>query len=132
MVKADAYGLMQLIKPTAKHYSGKMGIPFSVASLKVPRVNIQLGSYVLKDFQGYFPNNPLLGIPGYNAGPGRPRRWLKERPSVDFDVWVELIPFRETRRYAKRVLASRGAYAFLYESHDSEALLLPRRLHPEP
>ncbi len=125
---ADAYGLMQLIKPTAKHYGKKAGLPYSPAALKIPRINILLGASVLKDFQGYFPNNPLLGIPGYNAGPGRPKRWMKERPGSDFDVWVELIPFRETRRYTKRVLSSRGAYAFLYESQDSEHLLLPEKL----
>jgi soluble lytic murein transglycosylase len=52
---------------------------------------------------------------------------------VDFDLWVELIPFRETRRYTKKVLASRGAYSFLYyRSPDvppaSDPLRLPRRL----
>ena len=77
--------------------------------------------------------DPLLVIPGYNAGPGRPMRWTKDWPSVDFDLWVELIPFRETRRYTKRVLASRGAYAFLYYQPTvitpaNDPLLLPRRL----
>lgn len=125
---AGAFGLMQIIKPTAKHYGKKAGLPYSESALKTPRVNIPLGASVLKDFQGYFPNNPLLGVPAYNAGPGRPKRWKKQRENSDFDVWVELIPFRETRRYTKRVLASRGAYAFLYESRDSINLLLPEKL----
>jgi soluble lytic murein transglycosylase len=48
---------------------------------------------------------------------------------VDFDVWVELIPYRETRRYTKRVLSSRAAYAFLYyQTPDRDPLRLPRRL----
>jgi soluble lytic murein transglycosylase len=50
---------------------------------------------------------------------------------VDFDVWVELIPFQETRRYTKRVLASRATYAFLYaQGAPEEALRLPMTLAP--
>src|SRR5690606_1290719 len=123
---AKAYGLMQLIVPTAKAYAGKLGLPHHPQALKRPAVNIALGSRVLSSFSAKFPKNPVLGIPAYNAGPGRPARWLRERPDVDFDVWVELIPFRETRRYTKRVLASRAAYAFLYHSEEAEeAMRLP-------
>jgi soluble lytic murein transglycosylase len=76
-----------------------------------------------------FPENPLLGIPAYNAGPNRARAWLAARPSADFDLWVELIPYLETRRYTKRVLASRATYAFLYGSSPEEAALsLPERV----
>jgi peptidoglycan lytic transglycosylase len=87
---------------------------------------------VLANYMARFPQNMLLGIPSYNAGPGRPMRWLKDFPSVDFDVWVELIPFRETRMYTKRVLQSRGAYRFLYYADGSEGdpLLLPEQLLP--
>jgi soluble lytic murein transglycosylase len=50
---------------------------------------------------------------------------------VDFDLWVELIPYRETRRYTKRVLASRAAYAFLYyQNPEIDPLRLPHRLSP--
>jgi soluble lytic murein transglycosylase len=125
---ADAYGLMQLIKPTAKHFAKKEGLPFSTRALKTPSVNIALGAAALRSFQDRFPDNPLLVVPGYNAGPGGPKRWLKERPDVDFDVWVEAIPFRETRRYTKRVLASRGVYRYLYEGASDEGLVLPIRL----
>lgn len=120
---ANAYGLMQLIRPTARHFAKKLGLPSSTTALFTPNINIALGARAFKDFQGYFPENPLLAVPGYNAGPGRPRRWLRERPGFDFDVWVELIPFRETRRYTKRVLASRGAYAFLYEPESADWFL---------
>jgi soluble lytic murein transglycosylase len=47
---------------------------------------------------------------------------------MDFDVWVELIPFEETRRYTKRVLASRATYAFLFQGRDREELLLPLQI----
>lgn len=123
---ADAYGLMQLVKPTAQHFAKKLKIPVSEALLLRPQTNIALGSRVLRDYQAQFPLNPLLAIPAYNAGPGRPKRWLAERPNADFDVWVELIPYRETRRYTKRVLASRGVYTLLYGDAGTTALRLPR------
>ena len=63
-----------------------------------------------------FPGNPALGIAAYNSGSGPVRRWLAERGGDDFDVFVERIPYEETRNYVKRVLdADRGfAYAYLY------------------
>jgi soluble lytic murein transglycosylase len=126
---ARAYGLMQLIVPTAKQYAKRLGLPYEAPALRRPAINVALGSNVLRDLTERFDRNPLLAIPGYNAGPGRPARWLRERPSMDFDVWVELIPLTETRRYTKRVLASRAAYAYLYHSEAAEqALLLPLRL----
>lgn len=124
---ADAYGLMQLIQPTARHFGKKLGLPYDARALKRPSVNIALGTAVLGNYGGAFPDDPLLAIPSYNAGPGRPKRWLKERPGLDFDVWVELIPFTETRRYTKRVLSSRGAYTFLYQDEDPADLRLPLR-----
>lgn len=126
---ADAYGLMQLIVPTAKLFAKPVGLPYDAASLKQPSVNIALGTRGLAELEKTFKQNPLLAIPGYNAGPNRPRRWLRERPRTDFDLWVELIPITETRRYTKRVLASRAAYAYLYEKERAaEAMALPLRL----
>lgn len=126
---ADAYGLMQIILPTARGIAKKSGHPATATALKQPSVNIAIGSRVLQELGRYFRENPWLAIPGYNAGPGRPKRWLSERPNVDFDVWVEMIPYRETRRYTKRVLASRAAYAFVYHREESQtALVLPKRL----
>lgn len=130
---AHAYGLMQLISPTARRFGKELGLPYDRRALTTPAVNIALGIRVLSSYRSYFPGDPLLVIPGYNAGPGRPMRWAKDWPSVDFDLWVELIPFRETRRYTKKVLASRGAYSFLYYRDGeitpaNDPLRLPRRL----
>jgi len=132
---ANAYGLMQVISPTARRFGKELGLPYDRRALTTPRVNIALGIRVLANYQTYFPGDPLLVIPGYNAGPGKPKRWAKDLPSADFDLWVELIPYRETRRYTKRVLASRGAYSFLYyqpsdPSAANDPLRLPRRLSP--
>lgn len=126
---ANAYGLMQLILPTARMFAkpeDKMRV--SPSTLKLPELNVALGCRALAKFSGRFEENPLLGIPAYNAGPGRPARWLRERPSADFDLWVELVPFRETRHYTKRVLSSRAIYATLYDGNEAEArLILPIR-----
>ncbi len=118
---ADAYGLMQLIVPTARTMARPLGLPADRNALKRPSVNVALGSSVLAKYAAAFPENSLLAIPAYNAGPNNPRRWLRERPNADFDIWVELIPFVETRRYVKRVLSSRAAYAFLYQREDFES-----------
>jgi soluble lytic murein transglycosylase len=126
---AEAYGLMQLIIPTARAVARQVGLPSDPRSLKRPRINVALGCRFLGKLTTSFQKNPLLAIPAYNAGPGRPARWLRERPHQDFDVWVELIPFNETRRYTKRVLASRAAYAYLYERDTADlSMALPIKL----
>jgi soluble lytic murein transglycosylase len=128
---ADAYGLMQLIVPTAKLYAPSLGLPYDAASLRRPAVSIAIGCRALAKLREGFAGNPVLAVPAYNAGPGRPRRWLRDRPRLDFDVWVELISIGETRRYIKRVLASQAAYGYLYEREPGgEILLLPLRLEP--
>jgi soluble lytic murein transglycosylase len=72
-----------------------------------------------------------LAIPGYNAGEGAPRKWVAQRPAMDFDLWVERIPYDETRNYTKRVLASLAAYEFLYaRDKPSEALRSPLAVSP--
>lgn len=128
---ANAVGLMQIISPTARHYAKQAGLPSDRRALSTPEISIAIGSRVLASYRDrFFPDDPLLTIPGYNAGPGRPIRWAKDWPSVDFDVWVELIPFRETRRYTKRVLASRASYGFLYyRATGFDPLRLPHRLN---
>lgn len=125
---ANAYGLMQLIEPTAKMLAKSTNLPSSPEALKRPRVNVALGCRMLARLAKSFEQNPLLSIPAYNAGPGRARRWIRERPESEFDLWVELIPYLETRRYTKRVLSSRAVYAYLYDRGQQQTrLLLPQR-----
>jgi len=127
--QADAYGLMQLIIPTAKTAAKTLGMTANASTLVKPSVNVALGSQVLAKLLERFDKLPVLAIPAYNAGPGRPARWLKERPNMDFDVWVESIPFSETRTYVKHVLASWAAYAWLYDREHAEAVMkLPLRM----
>jgi soluble lytic murein transglycosylase len=128
---ADAYGLMQLIVPTARVAAKGTNLPHDRRALKRPSVNVELGCRTLSRFSRVFSENPLLAVPAYNAGPSRVKQWLADNRVTDFDLWVESIPFVETRRYTKRVLASRAAYAFLYDPETAEeAMLLPARVRP--
>lgn len=128
---AKAFGLMQLIIPTAKNMGKTLNISPDEESLKRPEINVPLGCHYLTILRGQFPDNPLLAIPGYNAGAGKPRQWITERPSDDFDLWVERIPYEETRNYTKRVIGSMAAYEFLYaRDKPSEALRAPLSASP--
>lgn len=130
---AQAYGLMQLIVPTAKRMAKPLGLPYDAESLKKPAVNIPLGCRYLGQLRKQFPDNVLLSVPGYNAGGGAPKKWLDERAGYDFDVWVERIPYDETQKYTKRVIGSMAAYEWLYfQDHATEARATPISAGPSP
>jgi peptidoglycan lytic transglycosylase len=126
---AHAYGLMQLIVPTAQMIGKKLGLAVSEETLKQPPVNIAIGCRFLGDLRGRFAHNPALAVPAYNAGPGAPKRWLdNSRPDEPFDLFVEAMPYEETRNYTRRVLASYAAYTYLYDRPSfAVALQLPQR-----
>ncbi|MCW5503864.1 lytic transglycosylase domain-containing protein, partial [Pseudomonas aeruginosa] len=106
-----ATGLMQLMPGTAKETSRKFGIPLaSTQQLIVPDVNIRLGAAYLSQVHSQFNGNRVLASAAYNAGPGRVRQWLKDTRHLAFDVWIETIPFDETRQYVQNVLS----YAVIY------------------
>jgi soluble lytic murein transglycosylase len=129
--RSDAYGLMQLILPTARRQAEKIGLVADASSLKRPEVNIPLGCRYLSILKQRFAFNPVLAIPGYNAGPGAPEKWLDESPAAELDVWVERIPYKETREYTKRVLQSLAAYAVLYGGGMEDDLVhLPLAVSP--
>ncbi|MDI1432310.1 transglycosylase SLT domain-containing protein [Polyangium sorediatum] len=123
---AAAVGLMQLIVPTAQRMAKPLKLKGDAESLKRPEINIALGCRYLSILRAKFQDNPLLAIPGYNAGGGKPKDWVDERPNEDFDLWVEQIPYEETRLYTKRVMTSMSAYDFLYgKGKSGETLAAP-------
>lgn len=128
---ARAFGLMQLIVPTAKKMAEPLSLPWDEEALKRPEVNVAVGCRYLSILRNQFADNPLLAIPGYNAGGGAPKKWVGQRPGDDFDVWVERIPYEETRMYTKRVITSLAAYEFLYARElPSEARRSPLAASP--
>ncbi len=106
---ADARGLMQVLPGTAKHMAEKLGKPFDASKLiSDPAYNVTMGSAYLAEMAEEFGPSIALIASGYNAGPGRPRRWITEfgdprRADVDVVDWIETIPFAETRTYVMRV-----------------------------
>jgi soluble lytic murein transglycosylase len=106
---ADARGLMQVLPGTAKLMAQKLGKSFDAAKLTSdPAYNVAMGAAYLAEMTEEFGSSIALIASGYNAGPGRPRRWITEfgdprRPDVDIVDWVETIPFTETRTYVMRV-----------------------------
>ncbi|WP_376876735.1 lytic transglycosylase domain-containing protein [Albirhodobacter sp. R86504] len=110
-----ARGLMQLMPGTAKMMASKLGVEYDVNRLTNPDYNAQLGAEYLATLRAEFGSSPVLVAVGYNAGPGRSRRWMEERgdprePTVDIVDWVEMIPFSETRNYVMRVAESLPVY----------------------
>jgi soluble lytic murein transglycosylase len=109
---ADARGLMQVLPGTAKLMAAKLGKPFEAGKLiSDPAYNVAMGAAYLGEMAEEFGPSVALIASGYNAGPGRPRRWITEfgdPRSADVDVvdWVETIPFAETRTYVMRVAES--------------------------
>jgi soluble lytic murein transglycosylase len=129
MSPARAFGLMQLIVPTAQTVGKKIGLAADETTLRRPEVNVALGCRFLADLRRRFPSNQALAVPAYNAGPGAPERWSRERSTDAFDLFIELIPYEETRKYTKRVLTSWTAYLYLYDpAHFGLALALPKTI----
>jgi soluble lytic murein transglycosylase len=121
---SNAIGLMQLLLGTAREVAKGTTMSVDERALRRPEVSIALGARLLASLRGGFSSNPALAIAAYNSGSGAVRRWLAARGADDFDVWVEQIPYDETRGYLKRVLASEAAYAFLYARPALDDLLL--------
>lgn len=108
---AGALGLMQLMPATAKETARRFSIPLSSPQqVLAPEKNIQLGAAYLSQVHGQFNGNRILASAAYNAGPGRVRQWLRGASHLSYDVWVESIPFDETRQYVQNVLT----YAVIY------------------
>ncbi len=110
---AHAYGLMQLIRPTARRLARPLGLPSDAAALVRPDVNVRLGTRYLGELSHHYAAGPEVIPAAYNAGQGAVDRWLREHGDVPLDQFVESIPYAETRGYTRRVLQSWGVYAYL-------------------
>jgi len=103
---AGARGLMQLMPATARETARRAEIPLiDLGRLNDADVNVRLGSAYLAQMQSQFEGNRVHATAAYNAGPGRVRQWLSARGHLPLDIWIETIPFDETRSYVLNVLA---------------------------
>jgi len=110
---AGAVGLAQLRPSTARIAARGWQRPApSAADLLDPATNIALGAAHFADLLEELGQHPAVALAGYNAGPRAAERWLPSEP-LDADIWIENIPFNETRDYVQRVLWHRVVFAWL-------------------
>ncbi len=120
---AGARGLMQLMEGTALKIAKDLGIDVCNKNienllLEDPELNVRLGAHYIKNKLDQFRGSKELMLAGYNAGPLNAQKWIKRygdfrKGVIDRIVWIELIPFYETRDYVKRVMANYRVYNYL-------------------
>jgi soluble lytic murein transglycosylase len=116
---AGAMGLMQLMPKTARNIAHQQQLAFVDRDLFNPAVNINYGSYYLRDLSGQFGGHFALIAAAYNAGPNRAKKWLPSQFVVPADIWMETIPYQETRKYVSNILAN----AIIYQSRLNKSTL---------
>ncbi|WP_028535153.1 lytic transglycosylase domain-containing protein [Paludibacterium yongneupense] len=104
-----ASGLMQLMPRTAHWIAQKMGLSGTL-SVNDVETNIQLGTWYLKYVMDSLSGSPVLATAAYNAGPSRARGWQGPQ-ALEGAVYIETIPFKETRNYVQKVMANAAFYS---------------------
>ncbi len=115
---ANAYGLMQLLLPTARIVARKYGSTANLSSadsLYQPALNIELGTGYMRDQLDKFGKIEYMAV-AYNAGPGRVAPWRATLP-IEMDEFVEAIPFKETKGYVQGVIRNSEQYRRLYDEN---------------
>ncbi|MDP3430384.1 MAG: transglycosylase SLT domain-containing protein, partial [Desulfomicrobium sp.] len=124
---AGALGLMQIMPQTGKRIAGWHGEKLSHPMLLLqPERNIRYGTTYLRRQLDDLQNHPFLATAAYNAGQSRVKGWLPST-SMPADVWVETIPFNETRKYVEKV----AAYTAIYETRLGKASEIPGSRLPQ-
>jgi soluble lytic murein transglycosylase-like protein len=112
---ADAYGLMQLLPSTAAEVAATHGQPApDRARLTEVGTNVALGTALLSRLLAQYDGSEIKALAAYNAGEDAVRKWEDRYGRRDDDEFVELISFRETKRYVKVVLENYQVYRALY------------------
>jgi len=130
---ARAYGLMQLLVPTALTTARRVGVDRAITmdSLFEPRLNIQLGTAFFKDQIDKYGRIEYVAA-AYNAGPGRVVQWRASLP-LQMDEWQEEVPFRETRLYIQGVVRNTLQYRRLYDDNGNfRSEVGTRAIYPSP
>lgn len=123
--EVGALGLMQLMPSTARRVAKLLGMkrPRQSDILNIEN-NINFGTYYFRTVLNRFKNNVSLAIAAYNAGPLNIRRWLPAEDGMPADLWVETVPFKETRNYIQAVLA----YATVFDKSLNRDTLISSRM----
>ncbi|ALG69131.1 transglycosylase SLT domain-containing protein [Beggiatoa leptomitoformis] len=103
---ANALGLMQLLPATAQEQAKRLGVTLNnQADIYQPELNVQLGTGYLQHLLNKLDNNLILVTASYNAGLSRARKWTEKYGCLPPDIWIELIPFKETRSYVENIMS---------------------------
>ncbi|MFC1504706.1 lytic transglycosylase domain-containing protein, partial [Spirochaetota bacterium] len=114
MSQAGAFGLMQLMEPTAKYiYDKKKLSKYFEFNMKDEVLNLQIGIQYFSDLLAYYDNNYIYALAAYNGGRGNVDKWIKKYKGSILD-FVLFIPFDQTERYVKKVLKTYYIYTCLY------------------
>jgi soluble lytic murein transglycosylase len=125
---AGAMGLMQLMPATARWVSKQLDrSDYSSDAITEVDVNSQFGAFYLKYWLDRLDGQPALAAAAYNAGPGRAQAW-RPQSAMEGAIWVETIPFNETRDYVKKVLANTMFYASALAAPGAPYVSLTERL----
>lgn len=112
---AKALGLMQILPSTGKTLAHQLGIPLrSRTQLFPPKVNVKLGTFLLRKLLDEYGSQLEFALAAYNAGRARVQEWRSEDDIADMPEFVESIPFVETRYYVQAVLRNASVYRRLY------------------
>ena len=128
--RADARGLMQMLPVTATAVARRWHLKMpNRDALFDPVVAIPLGAVYFRELLDRDGNNLTVTLAAYNAGPAAVERWRPLKP-VDADVWVENIPYNETRGYIQHIIEHIVAYAYVREAEPARLETLMPRLEP--
>ena len=105
---------MQIIPATGRQLARQERRQYRTRDLHNPEINIRYGTRYLKEVMGRFDGRVDYALASYNAGPHRVKRWTDMDMSIDPEVFIEEIPFTETRNYVKLVLRNEMLYRRLY------------------
>ena len=109
--RVGARGLMQIMPKTGKFIAKKLKESWrTVEMLFDPETNLRFGTFYYKHMLNRFSGNFALAAAAYNAGPHRVNRWLPDSQTLPADIWIEMIPFDETRNYVVAVLTNALIY----------------------
>lgn len=110
--RAGATGLAQLMDSTASDIAKKLKI--KEYDLKDAQTNVNFGAYYLNNLTERLNNSIIMALFAYNGGPTRVRRWQRAASDLPIDLFLETVPFLETRDYGRKVLSAAAFYGYLY------------------
>ena len=106
-----AAGLMQIMPATAKWVANRIGMSdYSSDLIHDLTTNVSIGTYYIRYTFEQMNGQAVMATAAYNAGPSRPKRWLASEP-MEAAIYIETIPFAETRGYVQKVMANAQMYA---------------------